>query len=301
MIKPKLETIFVPDANWYLHRAFNTLRSHRPPEEALPYHLLSMIMKDALAVKANYLMVPFDGPSVFRYKVYPEYKANRNDRKGEEPVDADNAEPKADIYSYLPYIYALFEKLGIIYFQPQNHEADDVLRSVAKVYGGRYKVVGGTQDKDGYQWLTEFCRMYDASAKGPDGKSRPRYIDVAYAEKKKGVPVAQMVDYQTLIGDKIDNIPPIKGMGPVAAKKILDQYGSILNWHKKSKADKAFIASQADNIRRNRKLVKLCEDVLPPNDLSEWKMRKIHKPDKLLSKSFHEYINWLYPKSKGLF
>jgi len=301
MIKPKLETIFVPDANWYLHRAFNTLRSHRPPEEALPYHLLSMIMKDALAVKANYLLVPFDGPEVFRYKVYPQYKANRNDRKGEEPVDAENGEPKADIYSYLPNVYELLHKLGIIYFQPKIYEADDVLCSVAFKYGGRFKVVGGTQDKDAYQWLTKYCRMYDASAKAPDGKSRPRYIDMAYAEKKKGVPVAQMVDYQTLIGDKIDNIPAIKGMGPVAAKKILDQYGSILNWHKKSKADKEFIASEADNIRRNRKLVKLCEDVLPPNDLSEWKMRKIHKPDKLLSKSFHEYINWLYPKSKGLF
>lgn len=257
-------------------------------------------MKDALAVKATYILVAFDGPSVFRYEVYPQYKEKRNEKKGA-PVDAENAEPKADIYSYLPHIYALLHKLGIIFFQPKNHEADDVLCSVAKVYGGPYKVIGGSQDKDGYQWLTNFAKMYDPSAKGKDGKPKPRYIDVAYAERQKGISVSQMVDYQTLIGDSIDSIPPIKGIGPVKAKAILAKYGSIKNWHKECKEDREFITAEADNIRRNRKLVKLVEDVLPPNELSEWKLRKNHEQDKFLSRNFHDYLAFLYPRSRGLF
>jgi DNA polymerase-1 len=300
MQRVKRETIFVVDGPWYLHRAFHTLKTRRPPEEALPYHFLSMCMKDALAVKANYLLLAFDGPEIFRYKVYPQYKESRHERKGA-PVDVANAEPKVDVYQYLPHIYALLHKLGIIFFQPKFHEADDVLCSVAKTYGDRYKVIGGAQDKDGYQWLTEYCKMYDSSARGKDGKTKPRYIDVAYAEKQKGVMVAQMVDYQTLIGDRGDDIPSIKDIGPVRAKKILEQYGSIKNWSKKCKEDREFIAAQADNIRRNRKLVKLVETVLPPNELEEWKLRKNHPEDKFLSRSFYDYLLFLYPRSNGLF
>jgi DNA polymerase I len=293
------ERVLVCDGNWILHRAAHTLRTSRPIGEALPYHFLAMICKDALAVKADYLLVAFDGPSVFRYKVYPQYKSARRESK-EAPVGAENAEPKLDLYQYLPDVYALLHNLGIIFFQPKTYEADDVLCSIAKVYGGKYKVICCTVDKDAYQYLTPDVRLYDPSAKGKDGKPKPRYIDVAYAEKKKGVRVDQMVDYQTLIGDSGDSVPPIKGIGPAKAKKILGQYESIKNWHKSCKEDLEFITSEADNIRRNRKLVKLVDSVLPPNELSEWKLRKNHPQDKFLSRSFHDYVSFLYPKSKGL-
>jgi DNA polymerase-1 len=294
-----MERIYVADGNWLLHRVAFTLRTSRPIGEVLPYKFLALVMKDALAVKADYTLVAFDGPDVFRYKVYPQYKSARRESKGA-PVDAENAEPVNDLYQYLPDVYALLHKLGIIFFQPKTHEADDVLCSVAKAYGNDYKVICGTVDKDAYQYLTPKVRLYDSSAKGKDGKSKPRYIDVAYAEKKKGVKVSQMVDYQTLIGDSGDSVPPIKGIGPAKAKKILETYGSIKNWHKQCKEDREFITAEADNIRRNRKLVKLVEDVLPPNELKEWKLRKNQSVDKSLSRSFHEYLNWLYPKSKGL-
>jgi 5'-3' exonuclease len=298
--------LMVYDANWYIHRAFCTLRTSRPVEQALPYHFLAMVMKDALAVKASHILLAFDGPDVFRYKVYPDYKSGRREKRGA-PVDAENAEPgeqKADVYQYLPHIYALLHKLGIVFYQPKTYEADDVLCSVAKAYGEQHKVICATADKDAYQYLTPNVRLYDSSAKGKDGKSKPRYIDVVYAERKKGVRVGQMVDYQTLIGDPGDSVPPIKGIGPAKAKKILEQYGTLKNWHKQCREDREFITAQVDNIRRNRKLVKLVETVLPPNDLEEWKLQKndkVYQNDKFLSRSFHEFINFLYPKSKGLF
>jgi len=297
------ERILAVDGNWVLHRAAFTLKTSRPIGEALAYKFVGMICKDALSVKANYLLVAFDGPDVFRYKVYPQYKESRREGRGA-PVDAENAEPALDVYQYLPDVYALLHKLGIIFFQPKTYEADDVLCSVAKFYGKDYKVVCDTVDKDAYQYLESrnVC-LYDPSAKGKDGKSKPRYIYCEDAEKKKGVSVSQMVDYQTLIGDSGDSIPPIKGIGPARAKAILTKYGSIKNWHKKCKEDLEFITAEADNIRRNRKLVKLCEDVLPPNELQEWKLRKndkVYKGDKFLSRSFHDYLLFLYPRTRGL-
>lgn len=299
--KKKRERIFCCDGNWYLHRAFNTLHTKRAPEIALPQHLMSMVVKDALAVKADYLLVAFDGPKVFRYDVYPGYKGDRKEKKGSAPVDSDDDHEKVDIYTYLPYVYKLFTCAGIVYYQPKKHEADDVLHSISVEYGSEYSVVSGTQDKDAYQSLVQgSVRLYDASHKNKAGESDPIYIDAAMAEKYKGVKVSQMIDYQTLIGDKGDSIPAIYGMTPAKAAKILNQYGSIRNWYREDKESRKFLTVQQDNLKRNRTLVTLVEGVLPTTDLEMWKLPKI-KPSGDFSRSYHEYHNWLWPKSKGLF
>lgn len=282
------------------------MKTNRPFEEALPYHLMSMIFNDALAVRADYLLVAFDGPAVFRYKVYPDYKISRRD-KGV-PVDEDGAEHqdgetmRDKVYGALPNIYALMAKLNVAFFQPKKHEADDVGCSVARYYGNKYKVIVGTQDKDGYQYLTKYVMLYDSSAKGPDGKKLPRYITVEKAEKAKGVSVTQMVDYQTLIGDPGDDVPPIGTVRSAKAKKILAEYGSIRGWYDNGPADdRKFLIAHREDIRRNRKLVTLCEGVLPPFELSEWKLPKLKSGDKALGSGYHNYHAYLWPKRKSLF
>lgn len=297
----KKEILFCVDGNWFLHRAFNTLHTNRPVEEALPWHFLSMICKDALAVKARHLCVAFDGPKVFRYKVYKDYKSARNGTVVEN-TDADNKEPTGDVYDYLPYIYDLFEKLGITFFQPRIYEADDVLCSVVAAYAEKYVIVCGTTDKDSYQYLKPGVRLYDSSHKNTKTKERePRYISHEDAERRKGVACSQMVDYQTLIGDPGDSIPSIKGYGPARAKEILDEHGTLNAWFKQSTGDeRAFIRSQMENLRRNRKLVQLVTECAPPTDPSEWKIHKV-KPKLNLPRIFHDYHSFCYPKTKGLF
>src|ERR1700748_1292518 len=207
------ERIFPVDGNWFLHRAFHTLHTNRPIEEALPFHLLSMVCKSALRVRANYLCVAFDGPKVFRYKVYEGYKEGR---KGPvvENTDAENAPATGDVYDFLPQIYNLFHELGILFFQPRTREADDVLASVVYKYASKYLIDCGTCDKDGYQYLQPGVRLFDPSFKDKTGKTVGRYITQEMGEERKGVACSQMVDYQTLIGDKGDSIPAIKGIGP---------------------------------------------------------------------------------------
>lgn len=301
----KLKRIFAIDGNWYLWRSFHTTKTSRALNEVLPYNLLSLICKDAVAVRADYVMVGFDGNKVFRHTIYPEYKANRSGKAAspsDDDTDHDGTTIKDMVYGCLPDIYNLFNSVGLVYYTPRKREADDVLCSVARHYGPIYKVICGAQDKDAYQYLENpNVILYDSSAKSKDGKRKPKYIGRAEAEKKKGVKVEQMVDFQTLIGDELDNVMPIKGMTPGRAKKILAEYGSIRNWYKKDKESKAFITSQLERLRLNRQLVTLMDDAVPPTEVEEWKLLRKKPNDKYLSRSFHELHLQLWPKTKGLF
>jgi DNA polymerase-1 len=168
------EIIFCCDGNAYMHRAFATLNSSRPTAVAFPFHLASMICKDATAVKAKHLLVAFDGPDNFRYGVYEKYKYARREKQG--IGGGGPASSTTGIYSYLGAIKNYFLHAGIPYYMPEQHEADDVLCSVATRYYQDYDIVCGTNDKDSRQFLREGVRMYDSRHKDKDKKPDPIYI-----------------------------------------------------------------------------------------------------------------------------
>lgn len=295
--------LLIVDGNWYLWRCFYTAEAvHRPLEQIIPHKLLGMICKDALAIKAERVLVAFDGPKVFRYKIFHAYKSSRAGRSGSIDVDGENSNAvAADAYAYLPHVQSLFALVGLPIFQPRHREADDVLRSCAHAYGREHDVVCGTQDKDNYQSLAEAV-LYDSSAKGPDKKPRPKYIRRQEVERKFGITVEQMVDYQTLIGDRGDDIPPIKDMDKGRAKKVLNEFGSIRGWYKNGGPEvRRFLTTQQSKLARNRKLVELTLDAVPPEDPKEWRLRKEKPNDPELSRTFHDYHSFQWPKSRGLF
>ncbi|BAG41625.1 5'-3' exonuclease [Ralstonia phage phiRSL1] len=227
--------IFVVDGNWYLWRAAHVYKSILPMAEGLPYDVLAMVMKDALQLKAHATLVAFDGARLFRNKLYPEYKANRREgRLNDGQHDAENGPVRGDlrdqVYGALPGIYQLFDEVGLAYYQPPKYEADDVLCSVAHAFGNEHTVICGTKDKDAYQYLRPSVRLYDSSAKGKDGKSKPRFITEEDCVKKFGVLPRQMIAYQTLLGDPGDNIMPLPNMKPARVKKLLNEYGSVTKW-----------------------------------------------------------------------
>jgi 5'-3' exonuclease len=301
----RVERIFVPDGNWYLYRAMHTVNSSRPLEQVLPYNLLSMICGDAARVQADYLIVAFDGPKVFRHKVYPDYKANRTGKHNDGMTDAENAEEgesdKDRMYACLPYIFELFDKIGLTYYVPKIYEADDVLCSIARKYEAQYRIICGTQDKDAYQYLSDMVWLYDSSAKAKDGTKRPKWIRPKDAEKAKGVKISQMVAYQTMIGDKGDNIDPVKGMSPKKVRDILTEHGSITRWGQSDKEASRFLRVHSEKIQLNRKLVTLVDKALPPGQPEEWKLLKKKPDDRFLSRSYHELHSIIWPKTKGLF
>jgi 5'-3' exonuclease len=301
--------IFVIDGNWYLHRSFSTLKTNRPIEEALPYHFVSMVVKDALFVKARHLLVAFDGPKIFRYKVYPLYKHSRNNKKGRDQNDDD--QKSKDIYEFLPAIFNLLDKVGIVYYQPRKYEADDVLCAVARQYafGDRassdvpaFRFIGGCRDKDANQYVQgPHIRLLDSSAKDKDGQPRPKFLDEAAITDATGLRPDQHADYQTLIGDKGDDIPKIPGFTPVRTKKILQKYGTLRRWYKKSRAARAELAPYLADLVRNRKLVTLVDEALPPGTPEDWVLPRTKVNDPFLTKNYHTYHLFLWPKSKGLF
>lgn len=282
----KTKTLLV-DGNWYLHRVWFTLRTRKPIEEVLPYNLLSLICKDACAVNATHILVAFDGPSIFRFDIFPEYKISRRKGVVEDP-DSDKGE--SDIYTYFPAVVRLLETAGLAVIRPTKHEADDVLASGAAQYPDT--IILGSKDKDGYQALSSKVSMYDSSA-----KPEPVFITKAKAEKRKGVRVEQMIEFQTLIGDDIDDIPVL--LTPGKAKKILSTYGSISNWFKNANADdRAWLRTKQTALRLNKKLVSLATDLSLPEH-SDLKMKKVKREN--MPMSWYAYQDFIYPKSKGLF
>lgn len=283
------ERIMVIDANWYLHRCYFTYKSSKPMEEQLPYNLLALILKDAVAVRAPYLLVAFDGHSVFRYDVYKNYKASRKEKQ----ASKESEEGYKDVYACLPQVRKLFASCGIHVLQHKKYEADDVWASAAVQYSALgYDVVGGGKDKDGFQVLREGVRMYDSSA-----KPEPKYMTYEKAEKLKGVPISKMVMLQTLIGDPIDDIPQVLSLAK--AKAVCRKYGSIKEWFEASdKATKRFIRSKQAQLVINNKLVTLKTDLALPDP-------KLLKPPKTqrenMTQWWYAHQDLCWPKTRGLF
>jgi len=276
--------LLVIDGNWYLHRCFFTLKTSRPIEDVLPMNFVGLVCKDAAAVKATHLLIAFDGPNVFRYKLYPEYKANRGGGKNDSEEEGGK-----DIYQYLPHVRKLVEELGWVFKQNSKHEADDIGASAAAQY--TLPTVIGTADKDSYQLLSARVRLYNSTTKPPI------FIDEKRAVKRKGVAINQMVMFQTLIGDSTDNIPEL--MSPGKAKKMIQQYGSFKKWYAKGTAeDKRWLNVNTVALRLNRKLVELVTDLALP-DIEELKVPK--KTRQGMTRAWYEYQDFLYPKTKGLF
>jgi DNA polymerase-1 len=266
------DTAFVVDSNWYLHRIFHTTNYEaRDPARNVSIRLLSMVCKDALAVRAKKVLVALDGNDVFRHKLYTDYKANRH-KEGPSP------------YDHVDYLLEFFNDIGIPVAHLSAYEADDILCSAATQYDG--PVVLGTRDKDMYQFMTPRIRMYNSSAK-PD----PVFVSLDDIESKFGVPSTLALDYQTLIGDGIDNIPSL--MAPARAKKGLLLHGSFKAWWK---AD-ADLREELDpaEIRLNRKMVKLVSTL----DVTPAKPKRSKMSN--LPAQYHVWMDFIYPKTKSLF
>jgi 5'-3' exonuclease len=155
-----------------------------------------------------------------------------------------------------------------------------------------HTVVAGGQDKDVYQALSTKARMYDSSH-----KPEPKWITVEKAEKAKGVPVSKMIMYQTLLGDKIDDVPQI--LSPAKAKTVCLKHKSIKAWFEAAdKETKTFIRANQAKMMINRQLVELKTDMaLPdPETLKPPKIRLEGMP-----KAWYAHQDLCWPKRKSLF
>lgn len=284
-----MNRLFCVDGNYYLHRCWSTLKTSRPIEDVLPKNFLGLVLRDACAIKATHILIGFDGPAIFRYDVYPDYKIERRTKALQRDDDADGSK---EIYTYLPAVRELLDACGVVWMQKKKYEADDIMASVmVQMSNADTEIIGGTGDKDIFQALMKNCKVYNSAPKPP------LVITPEKAEKKKGVPISGMIMYQTLLGDKIDSVPQVLPEGQ--ARKAVMKWRTFKNWFAKgTKEDKRWLNANQAKLMTNRKLVELVTDLSLP-EVHELKVPK--KQIENMPRTWYAYQDILYPKSKGLF
>ena len=211
------KTLLLVDGSSYLYRAFHAMPDLRAvpgdPTSAATGAIRGMInMMQALRkeVPTQLAACVFDakGPT-FRDQMYPAYKANRS------PMPDD-------LRAQIEPIHAMVRMLGWTVLDVPGVEADDVIATLAVTAAQQgVTVVVSSGDKDLSQLVNEHITIMDTM----NGKKR----DVAGVTAEFGVPPSLMIDYQTLVGDTVDNVPGVAKVGPKTAAKWLMEYGSLDN------------------------------------------------------------------------
>ena len=165
--------------------------------------------------KPSHLAVVFDvGEASVRTADFAEYKANRSET------------PEA-IKIAIPYIHRILEAMHVPILGVEGYEADDVIGTIAcKAEAEGYKVFMVTPDKDFAQCVTENIKIYKPGLKGAEFEilGVPEVLAKYEIEDPK-----QVIDFLAMMGDSVDNIPGLEGVGEKTAKKFLKEYGSIEN------------------------------------------------------------------------
>lgn len=203
--------LLLVDGSSYLYRAFHALppltNKQGTPTGAV-YGVLRMVRKLIDEEQPDYVAVIFDAKGkTFRHDMYKQYKANR-------PPMPD------DLRVQIEPLHQLIEALGIPLLSIDNVEADDVIGTLATYANKKnHRVLISTGDKDMAQLVNERVTLINTM-----NDSR---MDIAGVNEKFGIGPNQVIDYLALMGDKVDNIPGVPGVGPKTAVKWLQQYDTM--------------------------------------------------------------------------
>ena len=208
-----MKTLILVDGSSYLYRAFHALpdlRTSRGQPTGAIRGVVSMLRKIIEDHRPEYFAVVFDAPGkTFRDEWYPQYKANRT------------AMP-SDLRLQIDPLHELIRAHGWPLLLEPGVEADDVIGTLARraEAQGIHTIVS-TGDKDLAQLVTPRISLINTMSN--------ERLDEAGVAEKFGVSASQLLDYMTLIGDSIDNVPGVPKVGPKTAVKWLQEYGSLDN------------------------------------------------------------------------
>ena len=205
------KTLLLVDGSSYLYRAYHAMPDLRGPDGAPTgalYGIINMLRRMRKEVTAEYSACVFDAKGkTFRDDWYPEYKANR-------PSMPD------DLSRQIEPIHVAVRALGWPLLMIEGVEADDVIGTLAKEAEQRgMKVIVSTGDKDLAQLVTDHVSLINTMTN--------EVLDRDGVIAKFGVPPELIVDYLSLIGDTVDNVPGVEKCGPKTAVKWLAQFGTL--------------------------------------------------------------------------
>jgi DNA polymerase-1 len=233
------QTIYLVDANNLIFQVFHAIPEMTSPRGE-PVNAVYGFTRDLLFLleskKPDYLIVAFDPPGdTFRHSLDAAYKGQRS----EMPID---------LRPQFALIRRVLAALRIPAVELPGFEADDVLATLAhrgSTAGADCFVVSG--DKDCRQLLSERVKIYNV-------RKNQLYDDAALLADW-GVRPEQVIDYQSLVGDAVDNVPGVPGIGPKTATELLRQFGSLDELL--SRLEEVTGAKKRDNLAANRELALL--------------------------------------------
>ena len=214
-----MDKIILVDGNNLLFRSYyatayngNFMKNSKGfPTNAL-FGFTNMINKIILEEKPTYMLVAFDKGKTFRHDKYENYKGGR-------------IETPDELKMQFPIAKELLTAMGIMYYEIDNYEADDIIGTFAKYCDIEERFIGTiiSSDKDLLQLISD-----DIDIKLLKQKDYIRYNRTSFMEEYGIEPIC-MTDLKGLMGDSSDNIPGVKGIGEKTALKLLQEYKNIEN------------------------------------------------------------------------
>lgn len=244
------ESLFVIDVFGLVFQVFHAIPAMTSPA-GQPTNAVFGFTRDILTILKNkqptYLVCAMDSPGKgVRDDIYPEYKAHRE-------------EMPEELQPQIPLITQVIEAFGIPALRMDGWEADDILATLARLGSERgLEVTLVTNDKDARQLLSPTTRMYNVR--------KETFFDPPALLADWGIRPDQVVDFQSLVGDSVDNVPGVPGIGPKTATNLLTQFGTLEEVLQRSsevtaKKVRENLQNFADQALLSRQLVKLRDDL----------------------------------------
>lgn len=296
------------DGNWLLHRAQSVAgKFSAVPEKRIPILVLTWFCSYAIKLNATHGALCFDGAFNFRHELYSGYKNSRaKDSKAER---AESGASKSDnTYAALQPCLSLFALAGLPTYQHAHLESDDLMAAGAfsftrdneKQYRPGYKAYMICNDKDLLQSVDRQVEMFTPEMTG----QKERRFTVAEVVKVRGMKPKQFADYQTLIGDSIDDIPGI--CSPKFAANVIKVHGSLKRYFATEEGG-LFFRKHGNEIIRNRRLITMAKLAWKPT-LEELVLAPKSENDHIIVEQFGSLPASLTalrailsPNKKGLF
>lgn len=206
-------SVYLIDASSYIFRAFFAI----PPlsnSAGLPTHAVygftSLTLKFINQYRPEYVAVVLDaGRETFRNEIYRAYKENR-------------PEAPPQLIPQFPYIRKVLEALKLPLLEMRGFEADDIIATLAKAFSSQgVKVIVVSSDKDLMQLVTDGVRLLDSA--------KDKWIGLEEIKQKFGVAPHRVTEVLGLMGDSVDNIPGVKGIGEKTAAALIQRYETLEN------------------------------------------------------------------------
>jgi len=240
--------IVLIDGSSYVYRAYYALPPLVSPKgepTGAIYGFVKMLSALIKELNPDYIAVAFDLPKkTFKQMKVESYKATRK-------------ETPNDLKFQIPIIKEILKLWGIPILELEGYEADDIIATLSKKFKDKYQILIVSPDKDMLQLVDKNVNVLNPM--------QNILYDIEKVKEKYGILPSQFIDYQILVGDTVDNIKGVKGIGKKTASKLLNQFGSLENIYKnldqlKPKIKDGLVEAEK-HIDESRYLLKLEDDI----------------------------------------